>query len=144
MIPNINCSGALIYCKNTHRILLVQKSNGKHSGTWGLVGGTNLIDENPWQGLQREIIEEIGFLPDIKKILPLERFVSDDNIFSFHTYFCLIDNEFIPLLSDEHLAWGWFKINYFPKPIHKGLELSLKNKIIQTKIQTVVNIIDLI
>ena len=141
---NVICSGALIYSQITHRVLLIQKSAGKHQGTWGLVGGTNLIDETPWQGLQREIEEEIGFLPAIKKTLPLEKFVSNDNVFNFHTYFCLVDNEFVPTLSDEHIAWGWFSLIALPKPIHRGLNLSLRNKVIQTKIQTVVDIIDLL
>jgi 8-oxo-dGTP pyrophosphatase MutT (NUDIX family) len=139
---NIVCSGALIYSHVTHRFLLIQKSSGKHQGSWGLVGGTNLADENPWQGLTREIEEEIGFLPDIKKTLPLEKFVSNDSIFNFHTYFCLVENEFVPILSDEHIAWGWFSMAALPKPIHRGLNLSLRNKIIQTKIQTVIDIID--
>jgi len=138
----IICSGALIYSKSTHRVLLIQKSSGKHHGTWGLVGGTNLANENPWQGLQREIEEEIGFIPEISKTLPLEKFVSNDSVFNFHTYFCIVDNEFIPLLSTEHTAWGWFDLKSLPKPVHKGLDLSLRNKIIQTKIQTVIDIID--
>jgi len=138
----IICSGALIYSQATHRFLLIQKSSGKHQGTWGLVGGTNLVNENPWQGLVREIEEEIGFLPDIKKTLPLEKFVSNDSVFNFHTYFCLVNNEFVPTLSDEHIAWGWFDITVLPKPIHRGLNLSLRNKVIQTKIQTLIDIID--
>lgn len=138
----IICSGALIYAQSTHRFLLIQKSSGKHQGTWGLVGGTNLVNENPWQGLTREIEEEIGFLPNIKKTLPLEKFVSNDSVFNFHTYFCLVENEFVPTLSDEHIAWGWFDITVLPKPIHRGLNLSLRNKVIQTKIQTLIDIID--
>lgn len=138
----IICSGALIYSRHTHRVLLIQKSVGKHQGTWGLVGGTNLANENPWQGLQREIEEEIGSFPNIIKTLPLEKFVSNDSVFNFHTYFCIVENEFIPILSDEHVAWGWFDLKSLPKPVHKGLELSLRNKVIQTKIQTVIDIID--
>lgn len=139
----IICSGALLYARNTNRILLIQKSNGKHLGTWGLVGGTNLANENPWQGLQREITEEIGAIPPIIKTLPLEKFVSNDSIFNFHTYFCVLEDEFIPILSVEHIAWGWFNLKLLPKPIHRGLDLSLRNKIIQTKIQTIVDIIDI-
>jgi len=120
----------------------LQKAQGKHAGTWGLVGGTNLVGENPWQGLQREMEEEIGSLPYIKKTLPLEKFVSNDSIFNFHTYFCVVETEFIPVLSPEHDAWGWFDLSRLPKPVHRGLDLSLKNKVIQTKIQTVIDIID--
>jgi 8-oxo-dGTP pyrophosphatase MutT (NUDIX family) len=138
----IICSGALICSQDTNRFLLVQKAHGKHAGTWGLVGGTNLVGENPWQGLQREMEEEIGSLPYIKKTLPLEKFVSNDSIFNFHTYFCVVEKEFIPVLSHEHDAWGWFDLSRLPKPVHRGLDLSLKNKVIQTKIQTVIDIID--
>jgi len=140
----IDCSGALICARNTHRFLLLQKCEGKHAGRWGLVGGTNHSDESAWQGLCREIEEELGLLPDIKKTIPLERFVSNDSLFNFHTYFCVVDSEFIPVLSDEHVAWGWFDLNCLPKPVHKGLDLSLRNKIIQNKIQTILEIVDLI
>jgi len=140
----IDCSGALICARDTHRFLLLQKREGKHAGRWGLVGGTNHSNESAWQGLCREIEEELGLVPDIKKTLPLERFVSNDSLFKFHTYFCVVDSEFIPKLSDEHVAWGWFDLDCLPKPVHKGLDLSLRNRIIQTKIQTVIDIIDLI
>jgi 8-oxo-dGTP pyrophosphatase MutT (NUDIX family) len=142
LTDKIVCSGALIYAKSTNRFLLLQKADGKHSETWGLVGGTNLANENPWQGLQREIEEELGAMPDIKKTIPLESFVSNDSVFNFHTYFCVVEKEFIPTLSDEHTAWAWASIQSFPKPIHKGLALSLRNRIIQTKIQTVIDIVD--
>ena len=138
----IICSGALFCTKSTRRFLLIQKSHGKHAGTWGLVGGTNLVGENPWQGLHREIEEEIGSIPAIKKTLPLEKFVSNDSVFNFHTYFCVVDEEFVPVLSTEHSAWGWFSLDRLPKPVHRGLDLSLRNKVIQTKIQTVIDLID--
>jgi 8-oxo-dGTP pyrophosphatase MutT (NUDIX family) len=140
----IDCSGALICARDTHRFLLLQKREGKHAGRWGLVGGTNHSNESAWQGLCREIEEELGLVPDIKKTLPLERFVSNDSLFKFHTYFCVVDCEFIPKLSDEHIAWGWFDLDSLPKPVHKGLDLSLRNRIIQTKIQTVIDIIDVL
>lgn len=138
----IDCSGALICAKNTRRFLLLQKAEGKHRGYWGLVGGTNNNGETAVQGLRREIEEELGYLPDIKKTIPLERFVSNDSKFNFHTFFCVVDEEFIPTLSDEHIAWGWFTLDNPPKPLHKALDLSLRNKIIQTKIQSIIDIIN--
>ena len=140
----IICSGALFCAKSTQRFLLLQKAHGKHTGTWGLVGGTNLVGENPWQGLQREITEEIGSLPDIKKTLPLETFVSNDQVFQFHTYLCVVENEFVPVLSSEHSAWAWSIMDQAPKPLHQGLRTSFTNKAIRTKLQTVFEIIDLI
>lgn len=140
----IVCSGALIYAKSTRRFLLLQKARGKHAGTWGLVGGTNLSGENPWQGLLREIDEEIGELPTIIKTIPLETFVSNDKVFNFHTYLCVIENEFVPVLSDEHIAYAWANIDHAPKPIHQGLRNSFTSKIIKTKLQTIFELMDLI
>ena len=140
----IICSGALFYAKSTRRFLLLQKATGKHEGTWGLVGGTNVTGETPWRGLQREIVEEISFLPTILKTIPLETFVSNDTVFNFHTYLCVIDAEFIPTLSDEHQGWAWATIDRAPKPLHQGLRNSFSSKTIRTKLQTVFDLVDLI
>lgn len=140
----IVCSGALFYSKSTKRFLLLQKSSGKHQGTWSLVGGTNLEEETPWQGLQREIQEEINFMPEILKIIPLETFVSNDSVFHFHTYLCVIEREFVPILSSEHIGWAWTTIDHAPMPLHQGLKNSFSNKIVKAKLQTVFDIIELI
>jgi len=140
----IVCSGALFYAKSTRRFLLLQKATGKHRGTWGLVGGTNIEGETAWQGLQREIAEEVGEIPVIIKTIPLETFVSNDSVFNFHTYLCVIDNEFIPTLSSEHQGWAWCTVDGAPKPLHQGLRSSFTNKTIRTKLQTVFDIVELI
>lgn len=140
----IICSGALFYSKNTKRVLLLQKSGGKHQGTWGLVGGTNIEGETAWQGLLREIEEEIGFIPDILKTVPLETFVSNDKVFNFHTYLCVVQDEFVPRLSMEHNGWSWSGIDYSPKPLHQGLKNSFTNKVIKTKLQTIFDMLELI
>lgn len=143
LTDRIVCSGALFYAKSTGRFLLLQKAQGKHAGTWGLVGGTNIQGETPWQGLEREIQEEIGSIPSILKTIPLETFVSNDKVFNFHTYLCVVENEFIVDLSDEHCAWAWANIDYAPKPLHQGLRNSFSNKIIKTKLKTIFDLIDL-
>jgi 8-oxo-dGTP pyrophosphatase MutT (NUDIX family) len=139
----ITCSGALFYAKSTGRILLLQKARGKHQGTWGLVGGTNELGETPWDGLKREISEEVGSIPDIVKTIPLETFVSNDSVFHFHTYLCVIKTEFAPMLSAEHSGYAWSSIDYSPRPLHQGLKNSFNNKIIRTKLQTIFDVIDL-
>jgi 8-oxo-dGTP pyrophosphatase MutT (NUDIX family) len=141
---SIICSGALFYAKTTGRFLLLQKAHGKHEGTWGLVGGTTVHGETPWEGLVREIDEEIGSCPEIIKTIPLETFVSNDKVFNFHTYLCVIEKEFVPKLSDEHYGWAWATIDRAPKPLHQGLRNSFSSKIIRTKLQTVFDLVDLI
>lgn len=137
MTDQIVCSGALFYAKKTQRLLLIQKAAGKHQGTWGLVGGTNTEGETPWQGLQREIQEEIGFMPEVIKSIPLETFVSNDLIFNFHTYLCIVEDEFIPKLSKEHNGWCWSLLDFSPKPLHQGLRSSFSSKTIRNKLETI-------
>jgi ADP-ribose pyrophosphatase YjhB (NUDIX family) len=110
---------------------------------WGLVGGTNETAETPWEGLKREIVEEIGQV-DIKKTIPLETFISNDNKFSFHTYLCVIKEEFIPTLNDEHDGYAWVTFTKWPKPLHHGLRNTLQNKSNLSKLQTVFQVINLI
>jgi 8-oxo-dGTP pyrophosphatase MutT (NUDIX family) len=140
----IVCSGAVFYSRKTKRILLVQKARGKHQGTWGLVGGTNEYRETPWEGLKREIQEEIGSVPDILKTIPLETFVSNDSVFHFHTYLCVVEEEFLPKLSDEHCAYSWTTVDFAPKPLHQGLKNSFGSKVIRSKLETVFDVISLI
>ena len=140
----IVCSGAVFYSKHTRRLLLLQKARGKHKGTWGLVGGTNESKETPWEGLTREIAEEVGQTPVILKTIPLETFVSNDAVFHFHTYLCVVEQEFIPVLSDEHCAYAWTTIDYAPKPLHQGLKNSFGSKIIRNKLETIFDVIGLL
>lgn len=144
MEERIICSGALFYARNTKRFLFLHRAQGKRSNLWGLVGGTNEGEETPWEGLQREIQEEIGQIPDIKKTLPLESFVSNDGNFLFHTYLCLVDDEFIPILNNEHNGYAWVSFSKWPKPLHHGLKNTLTNKTNLAKLDTVFKLIDLI
>lgn len=135
----VNCSGTIFYSATTDRVLLIQKATGRHKGYWGLVGGTNLEDENPLQGLLREVEEEIGFIPKCESIMALETFNSNDSAFTFYTYLCMVDVEFIPILSQEHIAWGWFSLTQLPKPVHRGLKISLNTAGFREKIEEVIN-----
>lgn len=140
----IICSGALFYSLDHKRFLFLLRSKGKTANTWGLVGGTNEDKETPWTGLQREIKEEIGFLPDIKKSVPLETFVSSDKHFHFHTYLCVVDKEFIPTLNNEHVGYTWTSFNKWPKNLHNGLANTLRNKANVNKLETVIKVVDMI
>jgi 8-oxo-dGTP pyrophosphatase MutT (NUDIX family) len=143
-MDNIICSGALFYTLKTNRFLFLHRANGKKNNVWGLVGGTNEDAETPWEGLQREIKEEIGFLPEIKKTLPLESFVSVDTKFMFHTYLCIIDEEFIPQLNNEHDGYAWCSFTKWPKPLHHGLRNTLQSKVNLSKLETVFQTINLL
>ena len=71
-LNQIVCSGGLFIAKDTHRFLLLLRNQGKTSGTWGLVGGKKEpADLTVIDALTREIQEEVGKTPVIKKIIPL-------------------------------------------------------------------------
>jgi len=143
-MKNIICSGALFYTLKTNRFLLLHRTKSKHNNVWGLVGGTNEDSETPWNGLLREIQEELGFLPEIKKSVPLETFISNDAKFLFHTYLCVVENEFIPILNNEHDGYAWVSFGKWPKPLHQGLANTLNNKVNQKKFDTIFKLIHLI
>jgi 8-oxo-dGTP pyrophosphatase MutT (NUDIX family) len=143
-MKKIVCSGALFYTLNTNRFLLLHRTQSKQNNVWGLVGGTNEDSETPWEGLKREIVEEIGFLPEIKKSIPLETFISNDDHFNFHTYLCVVSEEFLPVLNKEHDGYAWVSFGKWPKPLHQGLANTLRSKINQQKLETVFKLIDMI
>ena len=138
---NIVCSGALFYARNTKRFLFLERTKTKTAGQWGLVGGMAEGNETPWKALEREISEEVGKTPPIKKVIPLEMFTSNDSKFFFHTYLAIVHNEFIPTLNDEHSGYAWTNVNCWPKPLHVGLRNTLQNKVIKEKLQTVLDLI---
>lgn len=143
-MKKIICSGALFYSLDTKRFLFLHRNNGKRKNLWGLVGGTNEAKETPWEGLKREIEEEIGILPKIIKAMPLETFISNDELFHYHTYICIVQNEFIPKLNFEHNGYAWVSFTKWPKPLHDGVRNTLTNKINQKKLETVFQIVDLL
>ena len=143
-MKQIVCSGALLYARDTNRFLFLHRAQGKHKNMWGLVGGTNEGAETPWEGLQREIVEEIGELPTIKKTIPLETFVSNDTQFKFHTYLAIVDNEFMPKLNIEHNGYAWVSFGMWPKSLHHGLRNTLQSKNNQSKLKTVLEVINLL
>jgi|TARA_B110000259_G_scaffold53589_2_gene63118 8-oxo-dGTP pyrophosphatase MutT (NUDIX family) len=140
---NIICSGAIVYAQSTKRFLFLHRVKGRAGNLWGLVGGTNEGSETPWEGLKREIFEEIGKI-SIKKTMPLETFISNDSRFHFHTYLCVVDQEFIPTLNDEHDGYAWCSFSKWPKPLHHGLSNTLQNKVNLQKLETVFKVIDLL
>jgi 8-oxo-dGTP pyrophosphatase MutT (NUDIX family) len=143
-MDNIVCSGALFYTLDTNRFLFLHRTQGKTNNLWGLVGGTNEDQETPWEGLQREIEEEIGFIPSIKKTIPLETFVSNDSKFLFHTYLCVTEKEFLPKLNNEHDGYSWVSFGKWPKPLHYGLKKTLTTKANLNKLETVFQVLNIL
>lgn len=139
---NIVCSGGLFLSRDTKRFLFLLRNQGKTAGTWGIVGGKKEPeDSTAYAALEREIKEEIGIIPKIKKVIPLELFTSEDQHFHFNTYMLIVDKEFIPTLNDEHVGYAWCALNQWPKPLHQGVKRSLSNKTNRTKIELLLDVV---
>ena len=141
-LNQIICSGGFFLAKNTKRFLLLHRTQGKTAGTWGLVGGKKEpTDATPFDALKREIEEEIGQIPNIKKTIPLELFTSNDQHFQYNTYVIVVDYEFVPTLNMEHSGYAWVNYDHWPKPLHQGVKNSLNNKVIKAKLELLLELI---
>ena len=134
----MNASGCLVLAIDTGRIMLQQRSGDtSHPRTWGFFGGKAEKDERPLQTLLRELEEEIGLLPDIQKVYPLNKFTSPDKNFVYNTFVVTVYDEFIPQLNDESNGFCWVKMGNWPRPLHNGAKAQLYNKDIIKKIKTI-------
>ena len=141
-INSVVCSGGLFLARDTKRFLLLLRTQGKTADTWGLVGGKKEpSDITAFDALTREIKEEVGKTPVIKKVVPLELFTSNDQNFQYNTYVLIVDREFIPTLNGEHSGYSWSNFDCWPKPLHQGVKNSLSNKSIKTKLELLLELI---
>jgi 8-oxo-dGTP pyrophosphatase MutT (NUDIX family) len=141
-VTDIICSGGLFVTRDTKRFLFLLRNQGKTAGSWGIVGGKKEeTDLTVYTALIREVQEEVGKTPTIKKAVPLELFTSEDQRFQFNTYVLVVEKEFIPTLNSEHVGYAWCDLNQWPKPLHQGVKRSLSNRTNRTKIELLLDII---
>lgn len=111
-------AGIFFYSKSTQRYLYLLRNENKNP-TWSIPGGKIEKNETLLVGLKRECTEEIQYWDDEFKLVPVQKFVN--NTFAYHTFFCEIENEFVPILNDEHCGYAWVGNDRYPKPLHPGL-----------------------
>lgn len=138
----IKAAGALFLARSTKKYLFLLRDDDTHSNTWGLVGGRVEKDEQVVDCLHREIQEEIGAIDNIIKIVPLDLYTSQDEKFEYHTFACIVEEEFIPKLNHEHKGYCWTTLDGIPKPIHPALYNSMQLSELQEKLNSLDNIID--
>jgi ADP-ribose pyrophosphatase YjhB (NUDIX family) len=134
---DLTACGAVIYARSTDRILFLLRSGEKHDSTWALPGGKIEPGETITDALSRELREELSWDRGDSKLMPLELFKSRDGRFEYHTFVCLVDEEFVPVLNEEHKGYCWCDTACFPKPLHPGLWSSWNNREIQKKLETI-------
>lgn len=125
-------AGVFFYSKLTRRFLYLLRKDNKNPGYWGIPGGKIEVDESLLEGLERECQEELSYWPCNPKLVPIQKFVN--NNFVYHTFFCAIDYEFIPILNDEHCGYAWVGDNQYPKPLHPGVFNMINFDLVQQKL----------
>jgi 8-oxo-dGTP pyrophosphatase MutT (NUDIX family) len=129
--------GALIYCKDTQRHLFLLRSQSRHRNSWGIVGGKLEQNERPIDALIREVREEINYDITGLKVKPIEKFTSDSELFVYHTFMIVVDQEFAPKLNHEHKGYCWVPLDNYPKPLHPGVWRTFKFDSVVNKIKII-------
>ena len=79
---------------------------------WNLPGGGVEERESPWDAVIREVLEEVGLLVSIVKLLGIYHKPNDDEVcFSFH---CSVDGGALTLTSEADQL-EWFDLDHLPQ-----------------------------
>lgn len=130
---NIQAAGTIFIARSTKRILLNFRSTTvSKPNCWGFWGGKINQDETILQGLEREIKEEVGFLPAYERISVIDQFVSPDGFFTYSSFAIITSTEFLPIINDESVGYAWVSFKSYPKPLHPGAKALLENESVTT------------
>lgn len=126
-------AGVFFYSKKTGRYLYLLRSDHR-SPTWSMPGGGIEQDETLLAGITRECNEEIGIFDSSWKLIPIQKFTNGN--FVYHTFFCQVEDEFIPELNHEHIGYAWVRSGLYPKPLHPGLFSTVNIDIVIEKLNS--------
>lgn len=127
-------AGVFFYSSKTQRFLYLLRTDNKNPGNWGIPGGKIENGETLFEGIARECEEEIGMFPSNAKLVPIQKFIN--NSFTYHTFFCEVIDEFVPVLNYEHCGYAWVGGNQYPKPLHPGLFSTVNFDVVQEKLNS--------
>lgn len=126
-------AGVFFYSKETNRYLYLLRADNR-SPTWSMPGGGIDKDETLLEGVTRECLEEMNFDISELKLIPIQKFVNKN--FTYHTFFCEVEKEFIPVLNNEHVGYAWVGEGQYPKPLHPGLFSTVNIDIVIEKLNS--------
>lgn len=125
-------AGVFFFCKSTSRYLYLLRND--RTPSWSIPGGKIENNETLLQGIERECMEEMQIYNKEWKLVPIQKFVN--HTFTYHTFFCAIEEEFKPILNNEHCGYAWVDREFYPKPLHPGLFNTVNFDVVQNKIKT--------
>ena len=139
---SITAAGVVFLAKDTGRCLLqLREANKKHNHTWGFWGGIIEKGETPYECIIRELDEEIGFVPELQKLNPIDVYQSKDKNFYYYSFAYVVEEEFRPpQLNGESAGYAWVNIGVWPKPLHNGSHITLNKNGGTDKLHTILKI----
>ena len=133
--------GTVFLALDTERVLLqFRNSDKRHKHTWGFWGGLVEKGESPYEALTRELDEELGLVPDINKLNPIDVYQSKDKNFMYYSFVAVIEEEFMPNLNGESCGYAWVNIGTWPKPLHEGARATLSYNKGNEKLKTILDL----
>ena len=134
-------AGVVFLAKDTGRCLLqLREGNKRFNNTWGFWGGMIDNGETPYECIKRELGEEIGFVPELQKLNPIDVYQSKNKNFMYYSFVAVVEEEFIPTLNDESAGYAWVNIGQWPKPLHEGARVTLGRNKGTSKLSTILSI----
>ena len=112
--------------KDGKLFMMKRRANDPHKpGAWDIPGGRLDFGESPYDGLTREVKEEISSEVDIIMPIDVQHFTRDDGQhITLIMFLCHLRNGDMKL-SEEHQEYKWIDINSevdtIPKFFHKAL-----------------------
>lgn len=124
-----NYGAGLLIMRSDGHILLTRRGPFETSpGYWDAPGGGREGSETMLDTALREGREELGGLPKLD-IATKPIWWAPNPSFAFATFPAKLDaswEEWEPVLSQEHDAYGWFTLTELPEPLLEGLKYSLR------------------
>ncbi|MDA9047925.1 NUDIX hydrolase [Hellea sp.] len=134
-------AGVIILARDTGRCLFqLRNSDKRHKNTWGFWGGMIDNGESPFECIQRELKEEIGFVPALQKLNPIDIYQSKNKHFMYYSFVYVVDHEFVPTLNGESSGYAWVDIGKWPKPLHDGARSTLGRNKGTDKLRTILKL----
>lgn len=131
---SLGAVGVWFYSLDSGRYLYLMRNDARYPQTWALPGGKIKVGETLLCAIRRECQEEMGFMPEVVRLVPIEKFTSADGLFQYHTFFAYVACEFQPCLNHEHHGYAWISSDVWPRAMHPGLWNTANFQVIKDKL----------